>query len=63
MESTYSTIYKHENIVHLASYRNQPFTTGHWNPLKQTESHSKTEIMNIETGKWTTKADYPYYVM
>ena len=63
VESTYSTIYKHEYIVHLASYRNQPFTTGSWSPLNQTESHTKTEIMNLETGKWTTKADYPDVVM
>ena len=63
VESTYPTIHKHAHIVHLASYHNQPFTTGHWNPLNNTDSHTKTEIMNLETGKWTTKADYPDVVM
>ena len=63
VESTYSTIYKHDYIVHLASYRNQPLTTGSWNPFNHTDSHTKTEIMNLETGEWTTEADYPYNVM
>ena len=63
VKSAYSTINRHRYITNLASYRNQPFTTGSWNPSNDTDSHTKTEIMNLVTGRWTTEADYPYGVM
>ena len=53
VETVQSTTYEHGSIYHLASYRGQPLTTGSWD-------HSKTEIMNLQTGKWISAPDYPF---
>ena len=55
VETVQSTTYGHNMIFHLASYRGQPFTTGSWT------GHSKTEIMNLQTGKWISAPDYPFH--
>ena len=58
IQSVGSTTYYHANVYHLASYRGQPMTTGdHYS----SSSYVKTEIMNIETGQWTTGPDYPFH--
>ena len=56
VETVQSTTYEHERIYHLASYRGQPLTTGSRDPY-----HSKTEIMNLQTGKWISAPDYPFH--
>ena len=53
-----STSSIHNNILHLATYRGQPFTTGSWIP-----DHAKTEIMNLESGDWESGPDYPFSSM
>ena len=54
VQTAQSTTYQHDDILHLASYRGQPLTTG-------SSGHAKTEIMNLATGKWTTGPDYPFH--
>ena len=51
-----STFFEHDYIFHLASYRGQPLVTGD-------KYHTKTENMNLETGKWEWMArkDYPFH--
>ena len=41
----------------MASYQGQPLTTGSYGSY---DGHSKTEIMNVESGKWTSGPDYPF---
>ena len=62
VESANSTRYRHNSIIHLASYLNQPLTTGCLSPEHPPRSHAKTEMMNIETGEWITLANYPFTV-
>ena len=63
VESANSTMYSHSYITHLASYRGQPLVTGNRNSVNYTENHTKTEILNLETGKWRTEANYPFSTM
>ena len=57
VETVQSTTYEHHYIYHLASYRGQPLTTG----SRYSSHHSKTEIMNLQTGKWISAPDYPFH--
>ena len=57
VETVQSTTYEHRGINHLASYRGQPLTTGSY------DGNSKTEIMNLQTGKWISAPDYPFHSM
>ena len=50
-----SNAFEHNEIFHLASYLGQPLTVGSW------RSHSKSEIMNVESGQWKSAPDYPFY--
>ena len=58
VETVQSTTHQHDRIFHLASYRGQPMTTG---SMYSSSSYVKTEIMNVETGQWTTGPDYPFH--
>ena len=58
IERTKSTSFEHRTIYQLASYLGQPLTTGSYEP-----DHAKTEIMRLETGEWSSGADYPFYSM
>ena len=49
-----SSEYEHQHVLSLASYRESPFITGSENP-----NHSKTELLNINTMQWETKAEFP----
>ena len=53
-----STTFEHNEILHLATYLGQPFTTGSYEP-----DHAKTEIMNLERGDWESGPDYPFHSM
>ena len=57
VQTAQSTTYQHRYIYHLASYRGQPLTTGSC----CSSGYTKTEIMNLATGKWTTGPDYPFH--
>ena len=56
VEEAKSTNFKHYAIHQLATYQGQPLTTGSYEP-----AHVKTEIMSLETGKWESGPDYPFY--
>ena len=56
VQTVQSTSYQHVYIYHLASYRGQPLTTG-----SRTFNGNKMEIMNLESGEWTTGPDYPFH--
>ena len=58
VENVKSTAFKHRGIFQLAMYLGQPLTTGSNDP-----NHAKTEIMSLETGKWESGPDYPFYSM
>lgn len=60
VESANSTIYSHNNIIHMASYLGEPLTTGSWSIIKRASNHAKTELMNLQTGEWNTQPDYPF---
>ena len=48
-----SSKYEHQDVSSLASYRGSPFVTGGYNP-----NHNKTELLNINTMQWETKAEF-----
>ena len=58
VEEAKSANFKHYGIYQLATYQGQPLTTGSYEP-----AHVKTEIMSLETGKWESGPDYPFYSM
>jgi len=45
-------------ISKLASYKNQPFIVGHFEPYA---GNSKTEVFNVDTKTWSQMADYPFH--
>ena len=49
-----SSKYEHRDVSSLATYRKSPFITGNYHPY-----HNKTELLNINTMQWETKADFP----
>ena len=55
VEEAKSTTFGHSDILHLAKYLGQPFTTGSWT------GHAKTEIMRLESGEWESGPDYPFH--
>ena len=63
VESAQFTTYEHNNIIQLASYLGQPLTVGSLNKKNSTRNHASTEIMNLETGKWNPRSNYPFYTM
>ena len=56
VETVQSTTYQHNGIYHLASYQGQPLTTGSYKPR-----NAKTEIMNLQNGKWTSGPNYQFH--
>ena len=51
-----ATKFEHDFIFHLSSYQGQPLVTGD-------KYHTKTEKMNLESGKWEWmyQKDYPFH--
>ena len=54
VETAESTVYEHDQINHLASYRGRPMTIG------GSYSSAVTEIMHLETGQWRQGPDFPF---
>ena len=55
VETAESTVYEHDGINHLASYRGRPMTVG------GSYSSAVTEIMHLETGQWRQGPDFPFF--
>jgi len=52
-----SSIFEHERVNALGSYRKSPFVTGSY--LSSTDG-LKTEILDRAAGQWNQVADYPF---